>query len=683
MVLSLTALLFTLQFPTANVSYRAPAQRIPVLLRELAAQTRVPLRADEVAAKEVVIVSVKDVPLSTLMEKIALVTSCKWRHDPDNYTLVPDQKARDKEESQELAERTKQVKEAIDRTMKDPGSTDFYAGSGRLSDSRLAPLLKLLDPAQLAALEPGERYVWALSEPLAMQRSLSPGSAQAFAEWRSNEDDGGMIPRWLSEKEEDLKDNPNKDRILAELKAQERAKPFAKAILSAQLDQQGFRYPRSITMGADLYDGSGSTMMDANLSIPMSEMPSDEQQSSGKPIVPSAQTQEFLHFADESIKVGPFNAKMSPRLAGLLLHPEATDPLALEASDALLQYADLKNRPLVADVPDSAMQRHTELFAWESLDDVQRDIEARRTLSEIDDASFMLLKSAHPRMDRLTRLDRLALRALFADAEANRLPTLDAMAVNALSNPPLMTNRIETVYGTFGLPGLTNGNNVFDFADWDTLRFYGLLNSDQRSQLLAGKPIRFSSLSRDQVACVQRMVFGADEDIDDVRQVPEPSGFMLNFDNPTEYGEVRDFRWNEPTELLPRGITPDGSIECSMSTDRALFGAPEHGPILGVPLDAWAVASVASDVGNGSSDQPPTAGVMGTVTTLNLKFVLSAPYIQWQVLYNCSVPKDSHRMAYKSLPGDFLDEIDDHIAQMKANQSADTENAGAGSTPPR
>ena len=78
------------------MTYRAPAKTVPALLKELSVQTKLNLKANDEASREVVIVSVKDVPLPTRMEKIAAATSCKWRQTADGYTLVPDEALRSK-----------------------------------------------------------------------------------------------------------------------------------------------------------------------------------------------------------------------------------------------------------------------------------------------------------------------------------------------------------------------------------------------------------------------------------------------------------------------------------------------------------------------------------------------------------------------------------------------------------
>jgi hypothetical protein len=100
------------------VTFEARASRASVLIPLLSKSAGVKMDVNPQIANEVIIVSAKDVPLKTLMDKIASVTSGEWRADGETYRLQPSNVARNRETSEETALRLTNVRKAIAEQLK-------------------------------------------------------------------------------------------------------------------------------------------------------------------------------------------------------------------------------------------------------------------------------------------------------------------------------------------------------------------------------------------------------------------------------------------------------------------------------------------------------------------------------------------------------------------------------------
>ncbi len=94
MVASLAVLFLVLSGPqqagknlTEKVSFSVPAARLENLLPELGKAVGVPMEAETATKDEVVLVRVKDMPLQTLMAKIAEVSGAEWEEKQGVYRL--------------------------------------------------------------------------------------------------------------------------------------------------------------------------------------------------------------------------------------------------------------------------------------------------------------------------------------------------------------------------------------------------------------------------------------------------------------------------------------------------------------------------------------------------------------------------------------------------------------------
>ena len=122
---------------------------------------------------EVVLISVNDVPLSDLMDRIATVTSGEWKQEGPSYMLVSAVAVRRQQEREATAKRLAEVKSALanrERQMKK--QVDGAANEESVITKRLAKI----DSKELAQMERGDRIVFA-TNPTPTQRSLGDKDA--------------------------------------------------------------------------------------------------------------------------------------------------------------------------------------------------------------------------------------------------------------------------------------------------------------------------------------------------------------------------------------------------------------------------------------------------------------------------------------------------------------------------
>ena len=195
------------QDQSVHVTYSTRAARMSEIVRQLSQVSKVNLVASPQTENEVLVISVKDVPISDLLSKIAAVTSGEWRQDGTTLRLVADGKLRKQEEKDELALRLANIRKAIqgrvdqqkkleERQIKmkadmEKAATkpkadvkakakaeetinaeDFMTGAtSSPEDIAITAILQTLDPTTLAAMEDGDRVVFS-TDPTHTQRSL-------------------------------------------------------------------------------------------------------------------------------------------------------------------------------------------------------------------------------------------------------------------------------------------------------------------------------------------------------------------------------------------------------------------------------------------------------------------------------------------------------------------------------
>jgi hypothetical protein len=162
-----------------KVTLEEPASLAGKCIADLAKISGVPMFADDDVNREVLLVSVKDVPLGELMKRVAKVSSARWVVGAHSYNLVPDTEMREHQEQKRLADRAANLSQWFQRQQspkkdESPSSTreEMVASSiGMASEGDthfVVQSLKGVDMRHLASIDGDHRLVLS-SKPTAMQ----------------------------------------------------------------------------------------------------------------------------------------------------------------------------------------------------------------------------------------------------------------------------------------------------------------------------------------------------------------------------------------------------------------------------------------------------------------------------------------------------------------------------------
>lgn len=522
-----------------KVTLELPATRIDLILQQVSKMSGRILLADPALKSEVLLISVKDMPLQDFMKKVATVTDGSWNEIANEFSLVPNQAVRTSEESQVQKRRTG----ALDKALATLPTED-----------PVSILLNQQPHDTLAALMPGQRIVFS-SNPNSEQVAADGADAD-FVSFALNRY-GGM-PRML-------RSAPN-DRGQS---SQEQA-----ALEPSKVDLAVSNTGRVLSVQLIIYNGRGNEMTMGMQNI---EFKVGQPEASPLPAsltTPDTGKVQVSKLTKELLSNGFMRGELrsddlSPEALAALKHPDTNDPLSFYASDAILQRAKECNKQLVADLPDSVAVDRAETAA-EYLTNAAANVE----LKAIDDSGCILISPAQPVLSRQERANRPALAALMAAATSQTGANLDAMGAFAFAEGhapigPLPEMKDASVpylkcfvhdWNNFQMEG---GRFLF-------LALYGSLDPSQRSAMFSYKPIPVRSLSQQSVDVVSDIVYGSEAVVrisspnnpyDRTIQPPMP-GMPLRptrmIDPATRMMDRSYMR--EPTEAWPNGPSEDATI---------------------------------------------------------------------------------------------------------------------------
>jgi len=201
------------QDTSVPVTYTTRAARASEVVKALGLLAKVNLQTSAQTEGEILVISVKDQPLSQVMSRIAVVTSGEWKQEGPVYRLVPNEAVRRVEERDEFAKRVAKIRKSISDRVAEQKKNDealakklaasiaeSKAGSKSKTDDKakvdtktneeegdsedaspspyssieekmVTALLLGIDATVLAQIETGDRFVFT-TDPTQTQRSL-------------------------------------------------------------------------------------------------------------------------------------------------------------------------------------------------------------------------------------------------------------------------------------------------------------------------------------------------------------------------------------------------------------------------------------------------------------------------------------------------------------------------------
>jgi hypothetical protein len=702
------------------ITYSQSAKLVGAVLAELSKEAKITLKANSEASKEVVLISVNALPLKGLMDKIAFVTSCSWKQMGDGYTLEPSQSIRNREESEELANRALKTKKLVeakvahlteaeskaaakakaadankDKPAKktDDGDSDgdeesdsdegfgagmFGFGSGG-DDKAITQLLSMVDPGQLAQVEGGSRLVWATNNATQMQIPINGDCGPVVQNWIAAHNES--VPKDAASAMPDDANQPGMPKALMDMMKAKMARvtePVSKAIMVA--DRTPFMGTVQITLKA--YSNDGKVLLSGQTQLDSTALEALKKMAEGKAAPPAASSGastpiEFSPASKEleggtASMMGSSRSKLSPNLRAQLLHPEINDPLGFMATDMYLAVAKKKHRQLVADLPDEAYGRGEGIGMTEpakTVEEVEASISSREVVQASDDGEFLYLRPAKPAEDRIHRTDRTALRTLLHAVEAKGLPSLDDIADFSLSSDdPMSSGMLMTYFALFstgiGSGVMMNGGQT----GWSLYRVYGSLDGTERQTLRSGGSVPFAAMNGAQQGYCAAYLFSSESSI-------EAEGANQSHDFFTRMmsrfmGGGADYK-DEPTEVMPNGLPVGGSLSCTPNPEPMIQTGDGDGALSNWTLGPEELAmfrmfSKSAPQAEGAF-KLPKQGLLGTRLKLDLTFHVGPKLSAQGELSDSYVDKNGSLVSLASLPGEFESRIQ---AELQALQKS-------------
>jgi hypothetical protein len=699
----LTRIIFALlvpaqtQQPAKAITFDEPAGTADHILADLSKQAGIPLKTSPELSKEVLLISVKDVPTAELLKRIATVTAGQWLEQDSELRLVADQGAREQQRQTVLAQKTQVLTKALDDLRGKmtgqppaPGTAPVPSGEDIPSDSVFSTkgiaelLVSELDPQTLAAMSKDDRLVLS-DNPNAMQLKLPEIPSGKVDE--SIKEHNKMAAEMQKAKEQNTEQMPPGTEEIMEMMGtnsiyEQIPGPPTKVILSIEQPGGG---AMMFGMGQPMatlrfYDANGKVTFTEQSAIPgkndfeetlakvtgKSDSKDVKEAPKGKKIEFSAICKEFKGL---SLVGGMSTGKLpnfSADLKNRMLHPDQFDPLSFTASEALKAVAAEKQEQLIADLPDAVSDsfmagRDEAVTTGEYLESV------KDAVSLNEKSGWLQVTPVDSTASRLDRVDRKSLAILLASAQAKGLPSLDDMAAYAVANEA--TNLYAGVTSPYMLayvPGVMT-SMMLGGNDWKTLRLYGLMSPDQREVLRKGEPISYDGLTLEEKAIVQAMVYGGGASLQETRPNDQPKKNFFGLDFladmlPMNMGQIQDFL-QEPTECLPQGLTSSVVVQCAYSTSPVVRSADDDGfdTMLGAlgpdeysMIDFFKTQPMAANNG----PMPKFAKFrVGTRATYNIKIQLRPNVFVKKKLIDDSVALDALVVTADNLPADFKTQV--------------------------
>ena len=502
----------------APVTYKTVAVPASRAVQDLTGLSHVQLEVEAPLDVQPIIVRLEKVPLQEAMDRIAKVLRGQWAKRKDTWVLsrsVDQQEAilklaRDKRAEQFKAQVANRMagrpsveftEEEINKALHLPSNqhgneVEMQAGSmlGNTGSARLTDVaLNAIDLTDVVADPFATRIVFS-SSPRPLQRPLNLSSEQVASIYREQN-------LWTAvgkkvDAESPLGDksfgrhmiDPSDARIVVALQiSEDGSSRISTSIVNSQDEQYVSAYE-------DVEEGYGTDDPDPSIRKPFQAL-------ALKPVTVSAVSREMrslltARYNDGETSTRPADAE----LRQLLLNPTKHDPLSFAPSEMLLGIGEEKAWNVVATLSDELA------FATGGEDAGGSDpasFLAQVSLeSEVNTAGgWLTVRPLQPLFVEARRTNREALEAYVQSVQGAGYSALINEAQFAAGNERYVDDSLATFWAAMIKPM----SQSFDETDWHTLRFYGLLDHDQRGALRDGHVLLASQLTADQKDAVADM----------------------------------------------------------------------------------------------------------------------------------------------------------------------------------
>lgn len=616
---------------------------------ELAAQTGDEYEIGKEMMGEVVALSVKGMAVEELRDRVGAVTGGEWVKAGTKWRLVSDTQAVRAQDTKNLQERVKKVREAkaelrkmintpIPDEMKDLdwGSIDWEKSTPeerkkvqeamRLKQFQgpeiriWADMVLRVPDATLATMEAGDRIVYS-TKPTAMQTRMAAGN------W------GNSLTEWIEEHNKKLEgvevgeimDDPE-IQMIEEMMGSGFLKPTkitaapskANLVVSMPGNAMMGMFGRSRTMptfSLDIYDLNGRRILQTQRGLPSDDggmnmgmaiaMDVAAAQAEAQGVIPKQETVDESELIKPSKEALEYQKGFSPtmfepqnmntEISQEVLRPDLNEPLGFLVGEMLVNAANKKGVQLVACVPDG---NYRGLFSGNgrSIAQMKEAIEEGSAYFAIDETYLTVWPKSFSQA-RATRVDRLGL-ARIVDQGVNQLAVpLDVISQYALDHPKLESNQLFMAYMSGVVPSMAYQLMMGGMQNFDGLRFYAGLPAADKIRYRQGGTVNLSTLPPVARTQLSRMVYRLTAPIVTVKDMAGRSmmdrmmmgGMMIGAGSMMGGGGTYE---SEPTEFLPNGLPRNGQMQVSAVAEPYLVQVSEKGKATGmsIPMGAEEIA---------------------------------------------------------------------------------------------
>lgn len=595
---------------TEKVSASCDGARLGPALEIFSKAANMPMRVGSGMAGEIVAFRFDGAPLGLAMKRLASAVDGQWIMTEGMWTLAPDTAAREAQRSKARQGRYDALRKQLAAILAPPKKQDPKAASGEVEpedpDDLVIPrLVSKLDLRALADLPMGGRLVFATS-PNRLQRpmTLDAASVKLLVDQHNQQVE---LERQSKQNQEVLTDEETKWRVWMKKMGLDRErdrKPIkdvpAKALLICERPSEGFG-GGAVSCILKLYDGQGNTVLLRSRSFDTDEgrvglmdavvptTPDGAKPAQGHQFDPkspkiawtdTAKAFEAFGKQADQMFLGGDVFKLPDAMKEAIQNPDRIEPLSVILGHGLVECAKSSSAQMVASLPDGGLDvgfgGRSELES--TVDRFLYGIENEQEIAITRKDGWWTVKPKDPLDARTKRADRVALAEITRKGGSGITIGLEDLARYAAKQPEPFLSAVSTAYLMLSTPGIMS--MMMGDRQWDFLRLYGLLGPSERAALESGRQLPLSSLTTDQVAVVNKMVYGESPDI----QVGPPpkedeTGALGLFGMAWQsMGESDDADYREePTELCPNGLPAAGYLSLGVRSEYLLKPAKGGG----------------------------------------------------------------------------------------------------------
>lgn len=688
-----------------TIDYETNAKRLDKILEDLSNQTGVTLVANPPMNREIVALAIHGKPLHEVMGRLANVTGSQVEQTPKGWKLVIDPRLRDAAareafnarldqisraqrallarldeerpfDAKALARQTQEFETRFGDDWRKPGGVDMAAHMRRAAPGNRAirRLVARLDPVQLAKI-PDEGIVVFSDQPRAMQSRLGAEARAAIQETAKEQNEWLSIYRSDGTFERKTSWLAGDPRAATETIVPDRTRLVLRA--------EGGSYGRLPTFTAYFAEADGTSLVTVHMSLAEDVKP-PVRPPRKEVVPPEGETDIVLSEEAKAHLMGLSTltwklkaAPARPELRKILLKPLQHEPLGFALSEGLIETAKAKKVDLVACLPDN------------SLDTLGFMIDPEGKLKSLKPSNFLAslqgtVQEADARWLTVrpkgisSRCDREELARFLGEVDRSGCIRLDAyadfaVAVGKSVDSSLVRHLVDSL-----LPGATSTIGTRLHSE---VRLYGLLPREVRQRLRKGETIRIGDLPKDALNELQTAVFFRRNQGLDLTS-PRASGREGRFSSVSR----------EPTEALPNGISPDGTLQFRAYRSPAIFADLDYNN-MGQPMQLASVAAhlLVPEIPRLKMFSSFGDKKIGSLRTGHQEVIYSAwkltPDAAWSHAYvDNEFDLRAPRGTLDNLPSDWKKELDFAVAQRRKQELEEDkqlgQNQSTGTPPP-